>query len=263
MVVSVDITGILEERLRRLVDLGIYASISEAVRDALRRLMDELDLKRISLQMYTSKEVSLHYTCHFAGSPCRTIIDYMLKNGVMPLLGETSSEQEEVAHTRFVLDPSAIFVSYNSLLVDVLSRLEREGFEFYTVPSLMKQVELLEAYAVYRRLTASLLNIRSLTRCVSTRSPHVSEVKKRLIISPHEEDTLEAALSCGIPIVSSDIRIRRVLKSIGIPVYSLLSIFREAIERGLVDESERVEIILSLRGVPIVLPPEWKHPSTG
>jgi Arc/MetJ-type ribon-helix-helix transcriptional regulator len=51
--VSVEISGLLERRLRRLVDLGLYSSVSEAVRDAIRMLFERLDLKSLALELYT------------------------------------------------------------------------------------------------------------------------------------------------------------------------------------------------------------------
>ena len=55
--VDVEISGILEEKLRRLVELGLYSSISEAVRDAVRRLLQQLDMRSLALKIFLGYSV--------------------------------------------------------------------------------------------------------------------------------------------------------------------------------------------------------------
>jgi metal-responsive CopG/Arc/MetJ family transcriptional regulator len=69
--VSVEISGLLERRLRRLVDLGLYSSVSEAVRDAVRALFERLDLRALALELYTVREASLGYVVVSPGRPLR------------------------------------------------------------------------------------------------------------------------------------------------------------------------------------------------
>ncbi|MEM4476262.1 MAG: hypothetical protein QXG07_03135, partial [Desulfurococcaceae archaeon] len=83
--VDVEISGILEERLRRLVDLGIYSSLSEAVRDAVRRLLDQMDLKNLALKLYTLSEASFQYVVEFADSSFDDMTEYFITRGYTPL----------------------------------------------------------------------------------------------------------------------------------------------------------------------------------
>jgi protein involved in polysaccharide export with SLBB domain len=109
----------------------------------------------------------------------------------------------------------------------------------------------LEAYSLYRGISRRILPIRPVRNCGK------AKVKvDGIILHPLEEATVEAAVTCGIPLVSSDIRVRRVLgnlKSQGLSVYSLQSLLRSALKENLISRDELSEVIVSLRALPLIV----------
>lgn len=249
MVVSVDITGVLEERLRRLVELGLFASVSEAVREGIRLLMKELNLKKIALDIYLTRKASLHYICYFAGEPCPAMIDYMLSRGVQPLLG-SREPAAPLGSGRLLLDPSSLLVLYNSMLGEILARRQQElGLELYIGRRSLQYFELLEARALYKGLASRMLRVEVVGPCGNARS--LGKLKE-YILHDMEREAIEASVSCGIPLVTADLRVQELLARMGASFYNVLSLveaFRESLGPG-----EFGELIISLRSVPLILP---------
>ncbi len=249
MVVSVDITGVLEERLRRLVELGLYASVAEAVREGVRRLLSTIDLKEIALKLYTEKNATLNYICEFSGSSCTEIIDYLLEKEVLPLLGATEIKDKPVLgeQNNILIDPSAIYVLYNSRLSSFVSILKELGYVIFIPRSLKSYLEVLEARALFKKNMKSPIGIEIGTECGKT-SIH----EKGIIISSLERDTLIYAKSCGYILITEDIRLRQFAEKLGLHAYSWLDLvyfYREKLEKTGLEE-----LLLSLKAIPVILP---------
>ncbi len=254
MVVSIDITGVLEERLRRLVDLGIYASVSEAVREAVRRLMEQINLVEIALLLYTSRDVTLQYACSFAGTDCSTLIDNFLRRGMTPLLG--SSEMPPPAEPGdYLLTPSAVYVVYNSYLGDVLSELVRHEYTFYVPREVRPYQEALEARALHFGIVKSLLKIKYAKEC--GKPPKIDN--SDIMISDSEKKVLAIASTCGYNVISSDMRLRKYLVSTGLKVRPALSLLEAARASGLLEGEALREAVISLRSIPIIIPVELRE----
>ena len=255
MVVSVDISGVLEERLRRLVELGLFASVSEAVREGVRLLFKELDLRSIALTIYTTRKASLHYACYFSGESCPVMIDYMLDRGVQPLLG-IPSRPEPPEELRLLLDPASLFVVYNSLLGEVLARLqERTGIELLVSPEEEPYVQVLEARALYKGLLRRSLRLRTLNACARTR-PKLNE--KDVMVDSMERNSLVTSLTCGVTLVSPDVRFREYVLLNGGKVRPLLSLVEMAMQEEVIEGDEAGDLVMSLRSIPMVVPHEYR-----
>lgn len=251
MVVSVDITGVLEERLRRLVDLGIYASVSEAVRDALRRLMDDLDLHHIGLMLYRSGNATLSYICEFTDSPCNKVVSYFLENGTMPLLGSSQRPARTDIPSQILLAPSALFTVYTSYLGNLLWKLREGGTKLYMAADIESEQRLWEAYSIHRGILRHVLAIETMSPCAKMKEKSGS----RILLSKAEKSTLSIARTCSIPVLVVDQRFRQALNSIGAKTIGAVEILYEARARQLISASEALDIAFSLKSVPLILPP--------
>ncbi|MCE4627647.1 MAG: hypothetical protein F7C34_00655 [Desulfurococcales archaeon] len=251
MVVSVDITGVLEERLRRLVDLGIYASVSEAVRDALRRLMDELDLHHIGLMLYRSGNATLSYICEFTDSPCNRVISYFLENGTVPLLGSSQKPARTEIPNQILLAPSALFTVYTSYLGNLLWKLREGGTRLYMAADLENEQRLWEAYSIHKGILRHVLAIEAIEPCARMKE----KINSKILLSKAEKSTVNAAKTCNIPVLTVDQRLREALEGFGIKTVGAVELLYEARARQLISTSEALDIVYSLKSVPLILPP--------
>jgi len=247
--VSVEISGLLERRLRRLVDLGLYSSVSEAVRDAIRMLFEKLDLKALALELYTTREASLGYVVEFSGETYDSLLDYMLSRGVMPILGCTNPGEIRVLEDNVLVDPLTIHVIYKSYLVDLASKLNDSGLKFYTPSILQPQIQVLEAIRARRGLS-----YRSFINYVEI-AIQEEESYGRILISPIERALISYARSEGLILLSDDVRVRSYASRVGVTALSSLSIIETYISRfGKLGNVE--EVIMSLKAIPIIVPRE-------
>lgn len=249
MVVSVDITGVLEERLRRLVELGLYASVAEAVREGVRRLLSTIDLKEIALKLYMEKNATLNYICEFSSTTCSEMIDYLLEREVLPLLGTTGVKNTQVLENQnnILVDPSALYVLYNSRISEFVSMLKERGYMIFIPRSLKSYLDVLEARALFKKNMKSPIGIEIGTECGKT-----SFQEKGIIISSLERDTLIHAKSCGYILITEDIRLRQFAEVIGLDAYSWLDIvylYKEKMKKTRLEE-----LLLSLKAIPVILP---------
>ena len=255
MVVSVDISGILEERLRKLVELGIYASVSEAVRDAVRRLMEEIDLMQIGINIYINNNITLEYLCDFTGEPCNKVIGALLENGVLPLLGRPRvSPDVRLQGPYLIIAPMALYVIYNSYFYRLFSKLYKQGYIFEIAVEVAERSRLWEAVAAYRGILKSTLDIGVRQPCAKSKVPKNIESS----LGRGERSTLQVAGTCEVPVVVADTRYERFLLSKNIITINLIDILYWAKNSGILTGEEALDIALSARTVPLVLPPGYK-----
>ncbi len=252
MVLTVEISGILEERLRRLVDLGVYASVAEAVREAVRDFLKELDLRRLALDMYVKKRASFQYVTEFADETYDTMIDYMLSRNILPVIGALKAEEAPPLYPgTYILDSLSIYVVYKSGLVDLMRRLRSKGYRFLALESLSGTIEVLEA----RRIAQGL----SFSNVIETVSFKNFRERKGLY-SLNELATLEYASRNKIRVLSDDIRTRELANNMNVEAFSTAAIIATSLDELSYDEV--LEYIYNYRGVPCILPQEvvtsWK-----
>ena len=249
MPVSVEISGLLERRLRRLVDLGLYSSVSEAVRDAVRALFERLDLRALALELYTVREASLGYVVEFSGETFEGIIDYMLSRGVPPVIGALNPVDIGVLGGPVLLDPLAVHVIYKSYLADMALKLNDSGLKFYAPHVAAPQVQVLEAIRARRGL-----NSRFFIEYVEV---NVGEEESygRILVTPLERALVDYARSEGLTLLSDDVRVRSYALRYDVKTLSSLSIAETYIT--MFGKPPNIEdTLMSLKAIPLIIPRE-------
>jgi Arc/MetJ-type ribon-helix-helix transcriptional regulator len=247
--VSVEISGLLERRLRRLVDLGLYSSVSEAVRDAVRALFERLDLRALALELYTVREASLGYVVEFSGETFEGIIDYMLSRGVPPVIGALNPVDIGVLGGPVLLDPLTVHVIYKSYLADMALKLNDSGLKFYAPHVAAPQVQVLEAIRARRGL-----NSRFFIEYVEV---NVGEEESygRILVTPLERALVDYARSEGLTLLSDDVRVRSYALRYGVKTLSSLSIAETYIT--MFGKPPNIEdALMSLKAIPLIIPRE-------
>lgn len=244
MVVSVEISGVLEEKLRRLVDLGIYASVSEAVRDAVRRMLSDLDLKSIALNLLVNKGCSLHYACEFSGSTCPEFIEYLLLKNITPPLGFLGHPERPRPGENLILDQSSLLVALSTLAYKAFEALSNVVKIF--IPSVLENY-----YIILRALAIkSGLNIKKDFKIFN-----IIELKgsgKTLLTRSEYSVVKYVESNREVVIVSDDFYIQKYLNKNNIKYYSTLGIVNLARELNMINDLEYREILLSLKSLPYV-----------
>lgn len=82
MPTTVEIKGLIEERISLLVEAGLYASKSEVVRDGVRRLLETQDFLVIALQLYKEGKTSLGKASEIAGLSVNDFVGECLRRRV-------------------------------------------------------------------------------------------------------------------------------------------------------------------------------------
>ncbi|MCS7107228.1 MAG: hypothetical protein NZ902_03890 [Acidilobaceae archaeon] len=245
MVISIDISGPLERRLRRLVELGAYPSAAEAVREAVRIFLERYDLRELALQTYLSREASLHYVAELAGTSIEGMIDYMLSKGVLPLLGALREDDLTVLEGKVLLDPSALFVTYRSFLHRLLPSVPAR---LVLPKQLVPTAQVMEAKMVR-------LGIPVKSRWEQLEVELEEEGDDNF--SPLERSVLERAKELGLVVLSDDVRVRERARREGLRAYASLSLALTAERRGELKDVR--ELLMSLKAVPSLVPPELEE----
>ncbi len=249
MVVNVEIGGILERRLRRLVELGVYSSVAEAVRDAVRVMLDSMDLKKYALELYVTREASLHYVSEFAGETFQGMIDYMMSRGVTPAIGAAAREDyRPLDDGEVVVDVFTIYTIYKTRLGDIVAKLvENEGLKLIVPKGVESHLHLLVAERVRRGLPLP----------KEPERVEVEEVEEPSIpLTPIELGVIEYARSEKVAMLSDDFRTRKYARSRGVKAYSSLSLISTYIGGAGGDRRILPDVILSVRAIPLVVPLE-------
>jgi Arc/MetJ-type ribon-helix-helix transcriptional regulator len=246
VVLSVEISGILEERLRRLVDLGVYASVAEAVREAVRLFLKNLDLKKIAMDMYVKRRASFQYATEFADETYDVMIDYMLSRGVMPLIGAIKAEDSPPLYPgTYILDSLTLYTIYKSGLVDLLKILKKKGYRFLALSDLGPMVDVLEARRLARGLSYS-----GVIEFVS----HKASRERKGLYSINEIMTIDYASRNGARMLSDDARTRELARGLGVEAYSSASVLATLVDE--LEEDKLLDYVYDYRSVPCLLPSE-------
>ncbi|MEM3857635.1 MAG: UPF0175 family protein [Thermoprotei archaeon] len=129
MTTTVEIEGYLEQRLELLVGLGLYATKSEAVRDAVRHMLEKTDLTAIVVDMYSTGKVSLGFCTQACELSAEEFLMVLQRRGVRPHLGEESMQELEKKtplfndDRRMLVEGYTFSVLFDNLGADVLTRL--------------------------------------------------------------------------------------------------------------------------------------------
>lgn len=247
--VEIELGGLLEEKLRRLVELGFYTSLSEAVRDAVRRLLREIDLMKIALKLYLDSDASFQYVTYYAEASFEEMIEYMLQHGYTPLLGlhklDEKTVESIVNQREYVLDPITIYVVYKTNLLDIMSTLRRQGYRFYAPASIKTWSELLEA-----RRIPFLLEERRVLEYFSVGKIRGSTRKTRLTL--HEIYSIEYAKENNAVLLSEDIRTREHASREGVVSTSI--VFLIYLSKEFINKERVLSALQELKTIPVIVP---------
>ena len=251
MPVSVDISGWLEEVLRHLVEAGIYPSIAEAVRDAVRRFIEKLDLRELALKIYVNGKSSLSYAAYVARESFENMITYILEKGYFPELG--SDDKEDVDNgvkvlkdnKDVILDISSLYTLYSTGLIDKLP----SSFKMYIPSSLIYDLRRFEL----RRLIYGSKPVRSFN-IISSRIPSQYRRRSEVLLTSSDLESIACALNNSLVLVSDDMRIRRLCKAIGIKSCSSISILYLMLSNGDISEELFEEFKYRFLSIPLIVP---------
>ena len=84
---TVEIKGEFEEKIKRLMDAGLYSSVAEVVRDAIRHMLKEYDEKELAVSLYRQEKVSIAKAAKIAGVSFSKMKEILIKKGLNPRLG--------------------------------------------------------------------------------------------------------------------------------------------------------------------------------
>ena len=101
----IEVGDYFDEVMEALVEAGLYSSKAEVVRDALRRLLEELDMRRVGLRAYT-RGSTFWRALRVAGVGFDEFLSYMVASGVAPELG--CREPPPPPPPPYVLDPTGL-----------------------------------------------------------------------------------------------------------------------------------------------------------
>ena len=245
--VDIELTGILEEKLRRLVELGLYSSLSEAVRDAVRKLLKEIDLREISLKLYVNDKTSFQYAAYFAGLSFPEMSDYMVSRGIIPLVGVNNVDylKRMTPDNIYIVDPLTIYLIYTYNIQQYFEKLAQDGYQFLAPIS----AETLLETIMYPRLYYS-VNLRGIIKFI--------EKPKRVYISPKVKITLHEAIALAyaksskkIIYMTEDMRTRLIANEYGVDTCSLLSILLTL--RNEIEDDKLRTIVFGLKSFPTII----------
>ncbi|MCE4612748.1 MAG: type II toxin-antitoxin system ParD family antitoxin [Desulfurococcales archaeon] len=249
MVVTIELSGLLEERIRRLVDLGLYASVSEAVRDAIRRLLEDVNLRDIAVDLYLHRGATFQYATYIAGDTFESMLDYMISRGVVPYIGAYSEKDFSFLDKGvYLIDPLTLYVVYKTELVMIMDALTSKGYKFLLPSEHSGMLDVEEAKRVIKGMKTR--------RPIDLASIPLPKEPSRLPITQVEEGLVNYSLETGFVYMTDDKRTRDYASNKGATTIASVSLASTAYELGLIDEAGLEDIVLSLQSVPYALASE-------
>ncbi|MCE4606004.1 MAG: hypothetical protein F7B59_01545 [Desulfurococcales archaeon] len=251
MVVTVEITGMLEEILEALVAAGLYNNKSEVVRDAIRRLGENMDLTGIAFKVYVNnKEVTFTRILNVSGLAFKETIIHFIRHGYAPELGALSEDEVTVIPAfkgESVIDYSTLEVYLETGFIEHLPKLSGT-IKFVLPKSLEDRIRQLPLrYGMTYKRLLKLPGFHIVKETVST--------SEKGWLSESEAEALKIAANRDIPVVSCDIRFRKALRLKGIQAIPGLSLAYMSVKRNLVPPGFWPIFIARATSIPIYVPP--------
>ncbi len=250
MVVTIELSGVLEEALEALVAAGLYQSKSEAVRDAVRRLIESLDLREVALKAYVGAGFTFQAAAEASRAGLVELAGFFASKGIVPELGSTERGEVEAGASRLeeksaaVLDLSALELLVYTGLAGVLVRPGVRVPRLLAPESLEPRVRLLP-YSGRVRLGVPLPRW-----LVSVSRPRRGRPRPRRGVSLQELEAMALAASEGAVYLSCDARSRAVARSMGVDAAPLQSLALLLARRGDMTRADVVVFADRLASVP-------------
>ena len=251
MVVTVEITGMLEEILEALVAAGLYNNKSEVVRDAIRRLGENMDLTNIAFKVYVNnKEITFTRILNVSRLGFKETIVYFIRHGYAPELGVLSEDEVMQIPTfdkELVIDYSALEIFLETGFIEHMPKLS-DIIKIIVPKSLEDRVRQLPLrYGMTYKRLLKLPGFHMIKETISSSG--------KGWLSESEAEALKIAANRNIPVISCDIRFRKALKLKGIQAIPGLSLVYFSIKKNLVPTSFWPIFIARATSIPIHVPP--------
>lgn len=249
---TVEIEGYLERRLDLLISLGLYATKSEAVRDAVRHLLEKTDLTSIAVEMYSQGRVSLGFCVEAADLSAPEFLLVLQRRGLRPSLGcENMGELEQQVSKvssvqRMVVEGYTLSMMFEGFGAQFLHKL---------APRLaLAQVELEQLPLDLRRLVLSVQTGGEKGFDLVNSPRGAEDFASRNGLSTGEAASVQAASKLKAVLVTDDSHVRLAAEAAGVPCATSVSLAVWAFSRNLVAQDEVVSAFERLYAQGYYLP---------
>lgn len=253
MVTTIEISGYVEDVLEALVRAGIYSSKTEAIRDAVRRLVESYDMKDVSLRAYRSGSISFQLAVEISGVSMDELIWYFLSKDTAPSLG-TDSEDEVTSGLGLlretevvVLDLSSLYAMLELNLQDYLTSFNKK---FLTPSRVQERAQAL--ILKFSKMKGLVVNLGGIE--VIKVDKNLSAFSHRNGLSVQESQAIYVAKKLKGVLLSDDKRTRQVARSHGVGAATTLSLLLLGKETGVLDEQTYRVLVSRLGAIPYQVP---------
>lgn len=239
--------------MEALVAAGFYQSKTEAVRDAIRRMLENLDMRDVAFRAYVSGGITFQFAMHIAREGMKRLAGYFISRGVVPELG-VANPDEAMAGVKILWERGVAVLDLSSLEASLESRIAEHmawDREFtYIIPS-----RLGDHLRVMPYKSRVLYGINIPPRWATLeRAPllqHHSPAAKKIGATAYELEAIALARRRNAVLVSCDSRTRLLAKLYGVDSAPLQSLILVYVERGVIDREWARLAIDRLASIPM------------
>jgi predicted nucleic acid-binding protein/predicted HTH domain antitoxin len=249
MPTTIEIDGYLEQKLDVLVSTGLYATKTEAVRDAIRRLVQQLDIVSILMAMYRKGRVSLGYCAEASDLSFDDTLLVLQKKGYRPRLGV---DELGVVETEMRRLDSADTVVVEGFTLGVLW--EAVGQRFFSKTPW--SIQLTQHQLEYLNLEARRSVMAKLNNGVSFASTlrSTDEFAYQNGVSKGEAASILLASKHTYPLIADDEKVRLTAERFKVNVAGSISVILYLLGKGNINEQDAMAAYEKLLGLGYYLP---------
>ncbi len=256
MVTNIEISGFTEELLDALVKAGIYGSKTEAIRDAVRKLLESYDMKDISLRAYRNGSVSFQLAAEISGLSMDGLMWYFLSRDTVPRLG--SEDLAEVNQGRdFINEHNAVVFDLSSLYAIVelgLLALVQKVNKRLTVSA--KTMERAKAFIMrISKMKGAPMLFTGIE--VLSVNKALQEFARRNGISLQEAHAIYIAKKSKAVLLSDDVVTRQVARTHGVAACPSVSLLLFMLNNSIISDKEFKELISKMGTLPYMVPKDF------
>ncbi|MGC9210326.1 MAG: nuclease [Acidilobus sp.] len=256
MVTTIEISGYVEDMLEALVRAGIYSSKTEAIRDAVRRLVESFDMKEVSLKAYRGGTISFQMAVEISGVSIDELIMYFLSRDTAPGLG-ADAEEDVVSGLNGLREASIVVLDLSSLYaaleLNLQGTLVKFGKRFLMPTKVAERAQaLILKFSKMRGIIVSMDGIEE----VKVDKNFAGFAHKNGITVQEAQAIYVAKKSKGV-LLSDDKRTRQVARAHGVPAATTLSLLLLGKELGVIDEQNYRLLVGRLGAIPYQIPKQY------
>ncbi|MGC9071587.1 MAG: nuclease [Acidilobus sp.] len=256
MVTTIEISGYVEDMLEALVRAGIYSSKTEAIRDAVRRLVESFDMKEVSLKAYRGGTISFQMAVEISGVSMDELIMFFLSKDTAPGLGADSEDDVASGFSSLretgvvVLDLSSL---YAVLELNIQGLLAKFGKRLLIPMKVQERAQaLILKFSKIRGIVVSLDGIEEVRV-----DKNLSGFAHKNGLSVQESQAIYVAKKAKGVLLSDDKRTRQVARARGVPAATTLSLLLLGKEVSLLDEQSYRLLVGRLGAIPYQVPKQY------